>query len=442
MTLSYTPHGFALLTNSFSRCVCGLAGLLLALAAPTLAWGDTVQIEVSAGPHARTQTPARVLLQVPETHATRTAVSLVSPNGTRVAGQLAAPSLLETTPEPLAGFVTRELHFVIPQLDAGESRRYQLDYDTSPEGTAFEWHDREGVYTELRFGERPVLRYMYRGLDESTPQDRFLTYKVFHHLFDPAGNRLVTNGPDGHTPYEFDNILFPHHRGIFYGFNRCSYEGVDRADVWHCQGDDHQSHAGWLQSDVGPVLGRHRVAVGWHGKGKQEFIREHRELTAYQVPGGQLVEFASRAGTQVGPVKLDGDPQHAGFQFRAHNEVAAETKGETHYVRVDGSGKPGETRNWPQDTSEVDLPWKGLSFVLGGQRYTVAYLDCPANPKEARFSERDYGRFGSYFEYELTDDRPLEVRYRLWLQEGEMSPEAISVLHRDFVEPPTVRVVR
>ncbi len=30
-----------------------------------------------------------------------------------------------------------------------------------------------------------------------------------------------------------------------------------------------------------------------------------------------------------------------------------------------------------------------MSVVVGGERYTVGYLDLPTNPKEARFSERD-----------------------------------------------------
>ena len=69
-----------------------------------------------------------------------------------------------------------------------------------------------------------------------------------------------------------------------------------------------------------------------------------------------------------------------------------------------------------------------MSFVLGGKRYTVAYLDDPGNPKEARFSEREYGRFGSYFEYTIEQDKPLTVNYRLWLQEGLMQPEEVAAL--------------
>ena len=58
------------------------------------------------------------------------------------------------------------------------------------------------------------------------------------------------------------------------------------------------------------------------------------------------------------------------------------------------------------DSGHADLPWNAMSFVLGGQRYTVAYLDHPNNPKEARYSERNYGRFGSYFEREVTAQAP------------------------------------
>jgi hypothetical protein len=76
-----------------------------------------------------------------------------------------------------------------------------------------------------------------------------------------------------------------------------------------------------------------------------------------------------------------------------------------------------------------------MSFVLNAKRYTIAYLDHPNNPKEARFSEREYGRFGSYFEYTIDDGKPLTVNYRLWLQEGLMKPEEVAAISNDFVEP-------
>jgi len=160
-------------------------------------------------------------------------------------------------------------------------------------------------------------------------------------------------------------------------------------------------------------------------------------MTAYNTPGGLLIEFATRLESVDGTIHLDGDPQHAGFQFRASQDVPDSTKGQTYYLRPDGRGEPGQFRNWPQSEGHVNLPWNALSFVLGEQRYTCCYIDRPENPKEARFSERDYGRFGSYFQYELEEDNPLELNYRIWLQEGEMEVADVQAISNAFVHRPT-----
>ena len=190
------------------------------------------------------------------------------------------------------------------------------------------------------------------------------------------------------------------------------------------------------------MLGRHRVAINWVGPDNKPFAVEHRELTVYNRPGGNLIEFASKLNPEVESIHLDGDPQHAGFHFRADNEVSASTAKKTYYLRPDGAGKPGETRNWPGNKEHVDLPWNAMSFVLGDQRYTACSLDSPENPKEARFSERDYGRFGSYFVADVDRENPLEVNYRVWLQEGETTVEGVAALDADFIDPPQAKVVK
>jgi hypothetical protein len=409
------------------RCLfCVTAVALLPPAEPA---PKTLTLTVSAGAEDRPAGPVVVPLALPAGLAGATA-RVRDAGGRAATAQLTAPALFDAAAAPAAQ-VRRELHLLLPPLKAGEAFDVRVEVGREPAGTTpgFAVTETAGRHVDLTLRGRPVLRYECAPLDDSTRARREATYKVFHHLFADDGT-LVTKGPGG---------LYTHHRGLFYGFRRTTYDG-NEVDIWHCTGDTAQVHEKTLLSEAGPVLGRHRVVIAWLGKGKEVFAREERELTVWDVPGGRLVEFASVLRPVKGAVKVDGDPQHAGFHFRAANEVADRTKAETYYVRPDGPGEPGATRNWPQDRGHVNLPWDAMSFVLGGQRYTAAYLDRPDNPKEARFSERDYGRFGSYFVAEATPEKALAVRYRVWLRRGAMTGKEVAALSAAFVRPPRVTV--
>jgi hypothetical protein len=407
--------------------------LALVLTARALAQDShPLTVTVAAGKHDRQQTPVKVAVSIPQSLRGALIVPLKTDSGQTIFGQLSTNGgLVAERPTAPDGFVARYLNFVVPELPAGKSLTLSgtVTLDIHRPQTVFVWKDSAGQFAELAFGKRPVLRYMYAALDETIPERRAATYKPYHHVFDPEGKFLITKGPGG---------LYPHHRGLFFGFNRISYDGKT-ADTWHCNRGEFQSHEEFMTVEAGPVFGRHVARIDWHGQDKNVFAREQREMTVYATSGGNLIEFASHLESAAGPVKLDGDPQHAGFQFRATQEVPDKTAKLTYYLRPDGKGKEGETRNWDAKTRDprmVNLPWHALSFVVGEQRYTCCYLDRPQNPKEARFSERDYGRFGSYFEYELDKDKPLDLNYRIWLQKGEMSGEQVQRLSDDFVEPP------
>jgi hypothetical protein len=415
-----------------------LVSLIACMAAPALAQDThTLSIAVAAGKYDRQQTPVKIAVSIPQALRGALIVPLKTETGETVIGQLSTSGgLAFPAADAEQGTVRRVLHFVLPDLAAGKSLTLngQVTLDIHMLPAAFVWKDSADGHSELAFGSRPVLRYMHAKLDESSQEARAETYKPYHHVYDPQGKFLITKGPGG---------LFPHHRGLFFGFNRISYGDGKRADTWHCNNGEYQSHERVVTSDTGPVFGRHIVVIDWHGKEKDVFAKEQREMTVYAASGGTLIEFASHLESTVGPVRLDGDPQHAGFQFRATQEVPDKTAKQTYYLRPDGKGREGETRNWDSKTRDpktVNLPWNALSFVVGGQRYTCCYLDRPQNPKEARYSERDYGRFGSYFEYELDQDQPLGLNYRIWLQEGEMTGDEAQRLANDFVEPPSVTV--
>ena len=413
--------------------------LLPFLSLPAYGATTALDVTVAAGKYDRAGVPVVQTVTLPSTFDAVKVVNLTDEAGKPFAvGQLTGAGLLNNAIEKRLGG-RRELHFILPNLKAGETLKLKAVLDSEKKElrteASFRWKDTPGVSTELFFGDLPVLRYMCKTFDESTSEKRFETYKVFHQLWDPEGKGLVTNGADD------PKALYPHHRGIFYGFREVTYGDGKKTDIWHCP-KAHQANEEIEATEAGPVLGRQRVRIGWYGDDKDLFANEERELTVYATPGGRLVEFTSRLRPVKGTVHLDGDPQHAGFHFRAAEEVADKTKKETVYIRPDGVGKPDETRNWDPKTKEgpVNLPWDAMSFVLGDQRYTVAYLDRPENPKEARFSERDYGRFGSYFVADATEEKPVVVDYRLWLQDGQMTVDQVAAKSADFVAPPEVKV--
>ena len=433
------------------------AALLLCVAVTQVsrAQDDVIKIQVMPGKGDHLNTPLTIPLSVPEKWAKLDEVAVDVVTGrdlVKTVGQLTAPGITTESIKPTKeGLVRRDLHVVLTTkcleliVHLGEVKG---------QVPRFAWTERKGEYQELiRTGSgvpTPVLRYMNRPYDNSSADARNKSYKVFHHLYDPAGKRFVTNG--GFTNDDISDpkkLLYPHHRGIQYGFNKCSY-GADlklQADTWHCPPQNekkkvanaaHVAHDKTLSFENGPILGRQRVLLGWYGSEDKPFALEERELSVYSVKGGTLVEFASRLKPTAGKMRVDGDPQHAGFQFRASNDVAEKTAKQTYYLRPDGKGELGATRNWDPKTKQgpVDLPWYAMSFVIDGTRYTCCYLNHPSNPKETRFSERDYGRFGGYFQRDITKDQPLVVNYRLWLQNGEMTAEQAIALEAAFASPP------
>ena len=435
------PHGLIFRMN-IARLVgiVAVGGLFLAEIAPAPA--ATWSISVAAGGVDRSNLPIRAAVAVPAASVSGPQAAVDSPvriklsDGSRIDGQLVLPGLLEKPPATLAaGSVPRDVVFVLPKLAAGASIDLIAELP-EPGGAALflprlAWHEESGG-VELLLGGKPVLRYEMPAYDPSSEESRVKTYKPFHHVLDPVTGIRLTKGDGGQ---------YTHHRGIFFGYNKISHgaDGKTLSDCWHCVGKARQEHRRVLEQSAGGVEGRQRVAIDWIGSDESKVLSETRELEAIPVPGGTVVEFASRLES-AGPVSLRGDPQHAGVHFRAPQEVHDVTKAETYYLRPGVRAKPGEFRNWPEDKASIDAPWHAASFVVGGQRYTVLRVNKPANPGEARMSERDYGRFGSYFEYDVAPGRPLEVGYRWWVQPGELSLEEAARIAADYQTPAAVVV--
>ncbi len=280
-------------------------------------------------------------------------------------------------------------------------------------GAGVSWEDTEGKYLDLLYDGRKVTRYMYDS-DESGEQRVFETYKVFHHVYDEKGDNLLTNGPDGENPYT-KSVKYPHHRGVFIGWNKLQFEGKSY-DTWHMTKGVRQVHQKFLakKADAGKAIST--ALIHWkNGEGKV-MVEEKRTMTVYRPGDGTIVllDFETELKAPNGEVYLNGDPEHAGFQYRPHDGVAKGPAGvKAKYLFHKEGIDPKKNK---------DLPWVALEYGLNGKRYNVQYMSDPANPNpDAVYSAyRDYGRFGEFFKHTIPAGQTLKLRYRIRVGEGSV----------------------
>ena len=336
-----------------------------------------------------------------------------------------------------------QLWWVLPQAEANKTSTWFANlYDRRLQARTirwnnFSWKDKKGEYLDLLFDGRKVTRYMY-AYDTSSKQRILETYKTFLHVFDALGENLLTNGPDGLHPYLTKKILYPHHRGIFIGWNKLEFGGK-RYDFWHMGEQGRvQKHQKFLELTAGPVLAKSNSLVHWDDKNGETIIAEQRETTVFRQsePTVLLLDFCTELKAVGGDVFLDGDPEHAGFQYRPHDDVAKGGKDvkATYLFHKEGINPK----------KDKDLPWVGMSYGLNGRRYSVEHINHPDNPKPVIYSAyRDYGRFGAFFKKEIKAGETLTLRYRILVVEGEMPKrQELASKHSAFVNSPKVEVIR
>lgn len=270
---------------------------------------------------------------------------------------------------------------------------------------AFEFKDSAGQHLDILLDGKIAARYMY-AYDKSSPEKLALTYKPYLHVFDADGKAPITKGPGG---------LFPHHRGIFIGWTKIGFDGKTY-DRWHMKGGD-IVHEKFLNQKADKNQASFTSLTHWLTEEGKTILDEERTMTirGTKVPGRLVIECSFKLTAPNGDVTLDGDPEHAGVQFRPANEVDVKA---TTYVF------PGEKA---VPTKDVDYPWVGETFTLNGQKHSVVILNHPDNPKKTRFSAyRDYGRFGAFPVATIKKGESLTLKYGFVIADGEM-PEAAAV---------------
>ncbi len=231
--------------------------------------------------------------------------------------------------------------------------------------------------------------------------------KTYLHVYDEQGNQLTMSGldADGNTLG-----LFPHHRGIFIGWNRIQTDlGVD--DLWG------MGQGGRIElADYEAEVGDHGVALGatvhWRsrhaGDDENLILVENRRLTVTRPDRRTIVDFDTTL-TAERDVILGGDLQHAGVHYRAHHTVA-DRADETAYL-----WEPTGLEDHGGRLISDDFEWVLFVYPKGDNWYLATQLNAPTNPTE-ELSWRDYGRFGFFHKDELDAGQSRDLSYRFLVE--------------------------
>ena len=251
--------------------------------------------------------------------------------------------------------------------------------------------------------------------DMSSKESRLETYKVYTHVFDQAGKEPITKGAGGQ---------FTHHRGIFLGWSRTKFADK-KIDSWHMKGctQKYQRTISKKTTESGAEL---TILIHWQTDDGTVFIEEERTQAFTKIDDGAYlqVDVHSSLKATAADVELNGDPEHAGCQFRPSQKVG-DNKSAKYLFHKEGID-PKKTK---------DLPWVAESFQIGEQKYFAQHISSPKIPKGNTYSAyRDYGRFGAYFVSTIKKGEKLELDYRINIGAGELpSRESFTKRYEAFL---------
>lgn len=278
----------------------------------------------------------------------------------------------------------------------------------------FSIDDKPGQYLDILLDGKIVARYM-DAHDTSTKEKRLETYKPYLHIFDGEGKEPITQGAGGKQ--------FPHHRGIYIGWQQMTYEGK-KMNFWEMAAGD-IIHEKFAEAKADADSATFTSLTKWVPNGSDKpVIEETRTMTFHRAPepARLVVDFTSTLKAPNGDVKLDANAEHGGVQYRPAGDITAS---ETTYVYPKEKADPHK---------DVDYPWVGETYTLHGKKYSVVEMSSPENPKGIQWSAyRDYGRFGALPKAELKSGKSLTLKFRFLIADGEMpQPAMIEKVYDQF----------
>lgn len=245
--------------------------------------------------------------------------------------------------------------------------------------------DKPGRAITFRYDDRIQAQFIY-GEGQLKP---------YLAVFDRDGRRLTNPGIDAKGK---PRGRFPHHRGIFIGWNHI-HSDLGRDDLWHLRSGETMKLVSIETDEATSESAELEVLIHWNSAQAEGdardglLIQERRRIQLSRKDDQLRIDHVSELNA-VRDARLSGDLQHAGLHFRADADVDA-VRDQTRYLWSPADLPPGNGR-----VIHDQLEWVHFRFPLHGYWYAITQMNHPAN-QATELSWRDYGRFGFFRTAEL-----------------------------------------
>lgn len=253
----------------------------------------------------------------------------------------------------------------------------------------------------------------------------------FYPLVGPSGSSLVRMGHPGAPDHD-------HHRGVWF-----AHHDVQGNSFWADSGDTQIRQKQWYAYQDGEEEAIMATALGWFTSGGTELL--HQELCAAISPQGEgeyslelqitLTPGDGRDVTQLGKTNF-------GFlAVRVAKSLSAQfgagtlrgSEGQTDEPEIFG----GQAR-WVDYSGKVPV---GVGRTRTVATEGITYFDHPSNPRyPTRWHVRRDGWMGASFcmdeAFDVTQSKPLRLRYLLHVHSGDYDHAKAEALHEKFEDSP------
>ena len=344
------------------------------------------------------------------------------------------------------------LWWLMPPGPAGE-RRFELvvgDRTASPVVAVALDKARKAV--DVTDNGQPVLRYN-QGTVPPPPEivqhfekDRkpplfYARGDYIHPLFGPSGEELTDDYSLNH----------PHHRGICWAWPVVRFKGEVR-DIWAVRVLPTQPGGIWARPvsmdriEAGPVLAAIDAENVWKWGDREPIVREDVAIRVFR---GQdrcrFLDVQIRLTALADDVSIGGRPKgtYGGFNLRTFPEFDQR--------KIDMRIEPADAKPrqaWYHLTGNFP-GGKGLAGVAMLEHVTNPDYPNFPNPEGADKVPGQYPKWRSVQpawpgdrEVELQRDKPLVLKYRLWIHPGPSDQDTLESVWVSYANPPKVRLER